>query len=239
MSGAPAAAGPRPPQPGAEEQIAAIREFLARAKAAEAMAALDNLLPAVPQGHRYAFRLGHKAMPVDKRLAEAAFRVAIGVEPDFDRAYVSLAQMLWVQKARREAADVLRVAASRLPQSLPVQARFGDFLLNGGGAPAEAEAAFRAAIALGSTDVADRFGLAEALRRQRRIREAVAEFRLARAAAEAQLPADSTGRVGRLFRQFHMLMFGEAEELKSKDDLRPAAPAKPAAEKGNPSPGAP
>lgn len=239
MSGAPAAAGRRPAQPGAEEQLAAIRDFLGRSQAAKALAALDAMLPAVPHGHRYAFRLGRKALPVEKRLAEAAFRVAIGVEPDFDLAYVNLAQALWAQQARREAVEVLRVAASRIPASLAVQARLGDFLLNSGGAPEEAEAAFRAAIALGGTDVAHRFGLAEAIRLQRRIREALAEFRLARAAAEELLPEDSTGRVANLFRRFHLLMFGEAEELKRRDAVAPSAAVRPGAAEGDPSPGAP
>ena len=79
-------------------------------------------------------------------------------------------------------------------------------------------------------------GTTTVLRRQRRIREAVAEFRLARAAAEALLPEDSTGRVANLFRRFHLLMFGEAEELKRKNVVAPAAAVRPGAAEGDPPP---
>ncbi len=214
MSGTPGQ--PTPQSAAVEAQLEAIREQLRRWDAGAALAELEILLPVVPRRGRFAFNLGRQALRTELRLAEAAFRVAVDFEPAFEHAYLNLGQTLWNQRETQAALGVIRDAALRFPDNPGIQARLGQFLLDAGveGKEAgEAELAFREALRLGITDIATQFGLAEALRRQRRIPEAVAEFKIARATAEQMVSEDTSGRVERLFRRYSFLMFGEYEQL--------------------------
>ncbi len=155
--------------------------------------------------------------------AEKAFSAAVklgGTEPGAIDAYVSLALLKNQQGRREEAQKLLEAARSKLPLSPKLLVAIGQLALSEGRYEA-AIADFRQALQLDSTDIAARFRLGMALRRNRMFDEAMSQFETV-AKVDTEFPGLALER-GLLYETS-----GRSEEaLKAFEDALAKAPTDP------------
>jgi predicted Zn-dependent protease len=137
-----------------------------------ALLAARDAVARLPDSAKCQFRLGRVALPDHPADAEAAFRAAIACGRADEATLSGLCLALTRLDRKDEALAVAREVARAFPDSAECQARFG--LLATGTEPAEAEAALRAAIALGDASEQVAMGLCNLLQRQGRLADAIA-----------------------------------------------------------------
>jgi len=146
----------------------------------DAIAALEATIEAFPDSGFPHERLGHLliAMGGDAERAEAAFRAALAHPGAAEHLHIGLAEALKRQDRAGDAYQVLQQAADLFPHSHAAPWTLGLLILEADdGVLAEAEARF-AQVMLRRPGHGDaHLGLAEVYRRQKRIKDAVAEFR--------------------------------------------------------------
>ena len=155
--------------------------------------------------------------------AEKAFSAAVklgGTEPGAIDAYVSLALLKNQQGRREEAQKLLDAARAKLPLSPKLLVAVGQLAMSEGRYEA-AISDFRQALQLDSTDIAARFRLGMALRKNRMFDEAMSQFETV-AKVDAEFPGLALER-GLLYETS-----GRSEEaLKAFEDALAKAPTDP------------
>ena len=170
---------------------------------AEAVAALEATIAAFPDSGFPHERLGHLliAMGGDAARAEAAFRAALAFPGAPEHLHIGLAEALKRQDRAGEAYTVLQQASALFPGSFAAPWTLGLLILEvEDGILAEAEACFIQVMARRPGHGDAHLGLAEVYRRQKRVKDAVAEFRT----GEALNPTPGLLRVIR-FRLFGVM----------------------------------
>ncbi len=147
---------------------------------AEAVAALEATITAFPDSGFPHERLGHLliAMGGDAARAEATFRAALAFPSAPEHLHIGLAEALKRQNRAGEAYTVLSEASEMFPDSFAAPWTLGLLILEAeDGILAEAEACFIQVMARRPGHGDAHLGLAEVYRRQKRVKDAVAEFR--------------------------------------------------------------
>lgn len=157
-------------------RLGLVHALVALGRSEEALAAAREAATAFPDSMRCQAQLGQLALRTDPAEAIAALRAAIALGSTQPGVAHALAHGLLAQGRRDEAIAVLREAVVREPGSLPLRMLLAQLLEQAEDWPA-AEEAFRAVLALDENNADAHLHLSEALRRQRRIKEAVAAFR--------------------------------------------------------------
>lgn len=147
---------------------------------AEAVAALEATIAAFPERGFPHERLGHLliAMGGDAARAEAAFRTALAFPGAPEHLHIGLAEALKRQDRAGEAYTVLQQASTLFPASIAAPWTLGLLILEAeDGILTEAEACFIQVMERRPGHGDAHLGLAEVYRRQKRVKDAVAEFR--------------------------------------------------------------
>ncbi len=147
---------------------------------AEAVDALDATIAAFPDSGFPHERLGHllMAMGGDAVRAEAAFRAALDFPGAPEHLHIGLAEALKRQDRAGEAYTVLQQASALFPASVAAPWTLGLLILEvEDGILDEAEACFIQVMERRPGHGDAHLGLAEVYRRQKRVKDAVAEFR--------------------------------------------------------------
>ncbi|MDB5315768.1 MAG: hypothetical protein JWO24_1612 [Rhodospirillales bacterium] len=155
----------------------------ARWAAGERQGARDAAAEAVdldPDNAELVLTLAHFDLNIgDLVRAGEGFRAALALDPGLAGAWSGTAEVAFLAGAVETAIEAARRAAALAPGGGRQALRLGQFLIAGGGDPVEAEAALRAAFAAGEGGAHPHLTLAEALLRQDRRAEALAEAALA------------------------------------------------------------
>ncbi|MBW8270508.1 tetratricopeptide repeat protein [Caldovatus aquaticus] len=155
---------------------ALVHALVALGRNEEALAAAREAVAALPDSQHCQAQLGLLALRTDPAEAVAALQAAIALGNAQPGVAHALAHGLLALGRREAAIAALREAVARLPGSLPLWMLLARLLEQEEDWPA-AEQALRTVLTLDENNADAHLHLSEALRRQKRIREAVAAFR--------------------------------------------------------------